>query len=436
MVELLVTCAVTGLLTCVAISIYGNLTKGAQAVLKEKDQMELKEILESFRASGGSISAIVEILDVTNSALAWHRQAAAMTQLFQGNIPASVNQQYLSNKTRKGTVTTGLSPDKIIVPYLTDEHPNDTSARVVINADGSVQLITGEPAKSANGFIVVSETSDLGAKEIQFLEQNPSVKLNVTRTDLPKIVRKQFQELSASGAKYADSNAYVWNEDVSAIPGPPTTPVAVIVPPQGPAPAKIPLLVDVLVTGGINGGTSFDYPGYIGPGTVTVFVYRADGLELDVHSIPEIKAQLGDGQTLNPDVKALVQDEMIESNPQPIAVSGIGWTAPVALQTLLPAEQWASDSNFLRITASVIDSHYSLVNPNVTISVGRKIDLEGALVVNDSNGNGILDQGETITIDATANPSDVATISNVDFAGLNTTPLSNDQDLLQSFQYN
>lgn len=219
LVELLVTCSVLAIVAAIAFMAYGNIAKNAQLVAQNKDQAVAFQLFSVFQGSGGNVAAIAKIAAGATDPndILRHRQAVALTKLVQGDLTTDQWTVYNSNKTLKGTVALGLPKDLIVIP---DPSPtaDDGHSRIYIDSNNRFQLANTPLAQSIAGLVVVQTSSALGQKEQAYLSSNATVTDSADR-NVTNILKKQ----SLSGSKFADANAYIWNEDGNAYGRPDVT---------------------------------------------------------------------------------------------------------------------------------------------------------------------------------------------------------------------
>jgi hypothetical protein len=73
----------------IAMGVYNNISKSAQAVAQNQDQQALQQVIESFHTSGGDMSYInTHVADP-------HERAAALTQLFRSPTSSLMHPQQI-----------------------------------------------------------------------------------------------------------------------------------------------------------------------------------------------------------------------------------------------------------------------------------------------------------------------------------------------------
>ena len=243
------------------------------------------------------------------------------------------------NRTVKGTINEMLPADMMMIAYSASEHPNDGRLRVCL-ANKKFTLTTDD----VDGFIAVSKTSTLGVKETAYLSDNPRL-LSLAKRDVQKIITNQ----NLSGNKYADSNAYVWNEDPTVYAGP-----------AGPAPERITAVtlktaLDINVT--LTGTGTYNYWEYndTTKAVAEIFVFRKDGKPLNSADVTITAKLEGSAKTLS-------GVALIKSGWRGLMVS-------VPLKDLRAANTWAEESYTLQVDANPVGSSALIADSDSSTTV-------------------------------------------------------------------
>jgi len=226
LIELLVTCAIIAIMIGIVIGVYNNINSSAIAVAQQKDTAELNQVMGMLHMSGGNIAAITDPnqnITIMGGVANANEQAYAFNLLLHNNLTTN-------SKVQEGSVGGSMLPaNEMIEPYsVADGKPR----LVIINAStGRLGVQTPSLGTVLAGFIIVHQTpapgqafsnitlpgsQQLAAKNLWSNTSGPN------NTNIGAVVSNPTNV----GSKYANNNAYVWNEDpgVTTSPNPnPTT---------------------------------------------------------------------------------------------------------------------------------------------------------------------------------------------------------------------
>jgi|GEM_PF-2631271 len=198
LIELLISCVILAIVIGISIPVYKNLVKNTQDAMQDRDQVVLQKAVEAFHTTGGNLSYL-------SNRRSTSEQAAALTKFLRNEIDDETKTLESNYRTIKGTVYNKVLPDDMmLVPYSS----NEARARVRISGSQLI-FIPANQAAGVAGFIAVSTNSELGKQELANYSQ--SANNNLLKQDVQKIVTTQ----NTAGSKYADKNAYIWNEDTT-----------------------------------------------------------------------------------------------------------------------------------------------------------------------------------------------------------------------------
>jgi len=203
LIELLVSCSVLAIVIAISIPVYKNLVKNTQDAMQDRDQVVLQKAVEAFHTTGGNLNYLVSRKNYPSE------QAAALTKFLRNDIDDETKTLESNYRTIKGTVYNKVLPDDMmLVPYSS----NEARARVQINGDQLIFVPADQAVVNGQGvagFIAVSTNSELGKQEL--VNYSPTTNTSRLNFDVQKIIQTQ----NTAGSKYADKNAYIWNEDTT-----------------------------------------------------------------------------------------------------------------------------------------------------------------------------------------------------------------------------
>jgi prepilin-type N-terminal cleavage/methylation domain-containing protein len=315
LVELLVTCAIIAIMVAIVMGVYNNVNNSAVAVAQQKDTAELNQVMGMLHMSGGNIAAIVSSAALNPAQGA--TQAGELTYLLQQTIITA------NSKTQYGvTGGTTLPTTEAIIPYPYVAGTDNGRNRMVFSSTGVPSIAT-----TGQGFIAVNRTSSKDWKTFStpttptaaliYNNFNTSggtsgiVPTTAAATAVTSAATPGTNTVTGAtlvGSKYANNNAYVWNED----PGVTTSP--------NPQPA-LPTLINVAfviafspssdpannVSNGMTVGTgAYNFTDYTGVTTANwtsvpiplatayIFAYNEDDPAMGFQAGPiSLSAQLG-----------------------------------------------------------------------------------------------------------------------------------------------
>lgn len=270
---MLVTLSIVAVMVGVGMTTYRNLQRQAQETAQNRDQVVLKQVVDSFRMTGGNMQALLANSSLANSP---SQMAAALTRVMQGTASAAARKQ-------TGQISNLVSADMVIVPYSA----SDGLSRLAINADRTgLELRT-----TGAGFIVVKNDTLLGRQAVS------------AKPLAQQVAAAVLDPSSISGARYADAqdpataSGYIWNEDattVSVSGGSSTT--------GGTTSTNVPGNVALVVRPAGQGDyTYYQYQGAGNNPSYDFYIYRADGKQLYREDFtPTVSNSLGVNVSVTP----------------------------------------------------------------------------------------------------------------------------------------
>jgi Tfp pilus assembly protein PilE len=269
LVELLMTLSLALIMGTIIYGTYNKLRSRSTTIVQNRDQMVLKQVMETFHVMGGSVAKIT-----ADSTVSMEAKALALTNLLQNNGGSSSQSRVL-----KGVVGAGISSDMVVVAYAPNVGADDGRVRLVIdNSTGNLMAAT-----TGAGFVVVSKSqnSSMVPSAASNASNQPAANalISAVNSDLNTV----------KGMHYADSNAYVWNEDTTIVNGPGSGTIASSGP-TGPTGPLASLVIDppifsgapFSVGGGVANYSSWEYQS---DPTVSFFVHRSDNQPLSVGEV-------------------------------------------------------------------------------------------------------------------------------------------------------